>query len=154
MGKVGIVTDSAGDLSIEQLKEKGIRVVPLKVRIDDKEYVDVTELNAATYWELAQVSHELPQTSAPSIGEFEVAFQEMANEGTDCIFCITISSELSATYQSAVAAAKKVAPHITVRVYDSRYVSLAEGFLAMKAAELADEGLSLENLEAEIKAYA
>ncbi len=153
MGKVGIVTDSAGDLSIEQLVEKGIRVVPLKVRIDDKEYIDVTELSAATFWELTQNSHELPQTSAPSIGEFEMTFRTMASEGTDQILCITLSSELSATYQSAMAAAKRVSPDITVSVIDSRYVSLAEGFLAMKAADLADQGLSLEEVVAEIRAY-
>ncbi len=151
MSTVGVVTDSAGDLSLEQLVKKGIRIVPLKVRIDEKEYIDAVELSAATFWELIQNSHELPQTSAPSIGEFERTFRELATEGKTDIICITLSSDLSATYQSAVGAAKIVAPDINVRVIDSRHVSLAEGYLTLKATEMADAGKTLDEIEAEIR---
>ncbi|SHE86717.1 EDD domain protein, DegV family [Ferrithrix thermotolerans DSM 19514] len=150
MGNVGVVTDSAGDLSLGQLMEHDIRVVPLKVRFSDKEYVDVVELDASSFWELMKHSSDLPQTSAPSIGEFEAAFREMAEGGKESIICITLSQDLSATYQSAVAAAKNVASLIEVDVIDSRFVSLAEGYLALKAAELAANNRSLPEIHSHI----
>ena len=48
---------------------------------------------------------DLPETSQPSPGAFRAAYQQAADEGADAVLCLTISSKVSGTFGSAVAAA-------------------------------------------------
>lgn len=146
MPQIAVVTDSAGDLPLQHAHQLQIEIVPLKIRFQDKEYIDGIELSVDEFWDKAAKSDTLAQTAAPSIGDFESKFQEVAEKGATEIVCITLSSDLSATYQSAVGAAKDLSNDLNIRVIDSRLVSLAQGYLAMHASHLAADGKTLDEI--------
>lgn len=141
---VRVVTDSACDLDEAHLAEFGITVVPLHIRFGDEEFIDREELSVADFWKRLREYDTLPETAAPSAGRFEQAFRELAAAGATGIVCVTLSSEVSATIQAATLAAQAVADVVSVRVVDSRYVSIGIGLLAVNAARRATSGESVD----------
>ena len=147
MGAVRIVTDSACDLTPELAERHGIVVVPLTIRFGDEELLDRSDLSPAEFWRRCKATPELPATAAPAPGAFRAAYESVAEEGGG-ILCLTISSGVSATYQSALAAADGF-DLVPVRVIDTRSVSMGQGLLALAAAESAAAGATLDELVAQ-----
>lgn len=145
MAGIRVVADTACDLPPAVVAELGIELVPLTIRFGNDEFVDRRDLSSSEFWARVRNSPVLPETAAPSPGAFEEAFRKAASEGADGVVCITLSSDLSATYQAADLAAKAVADTIPVRVIDSRQVTMAEGLLAAAAARAAKQGKSLDD---------
>ena len=137
---VRIITDTASDVPQDVADRLGIVLVPLSIRFGEDEFVDREELSGAEFWQRCATSSTLPETSAPAPGRFQAAFEAAKADGCDSVVVITISSELSATYQSARAAAEAIAPY-PVTVIDSRSVTLGEGLLVIEAAEAAASGM-------------
>ncbi len=137
MASVAIVTDSGCDLDGQTAKELGVRVVPLHIRFDSKDFLDQVELSREEFWARCEASSQLPSTAAPSSGAFEEAFRSAADEGASGVLCITLASALSATHQAALVAARAVQEEIEVVVLDSGSVSLAQGLCVLEAAEAA-----------------
>lgn len=148
MPGVHIVSDTASDLPPELAEEHGIELVPLTVRFGAEELVDRRDLAPADFWDRLATSPVLPETAAPSPGDFEQAYRRAAEGGAAGVVCVTISSSLSATYEAARLAAEAVSPDVAVRVVDSRAVSLAEGTVALVAARLAAGGKGLDEVAA------
>lgn len=144
MANVRIITDSASDLPAEEVARLGIVVVPLTIRFGADEF---TDLSPADFWARCKSSTTLPETAAPSPGAFGAAFEAARDEGAEGVVCITISSELSGTYQSAKAAAEAAAP-FPITVIDSRAVTMSEGLLVIEAAEAAQRGSSYADVAA------
>lgn len=147
MPGIRIVTDSASDLPRALAAEQGITIVPLTVRFGDQEVVDGS-IPPADFWARSAASPTLPTTAAPSPGSFEEAFRAAAAEGADGVACITISSKLSATGQSAEAAAKTTAGTIPVTLVDSLSATMGEGMIVLEAARAAAAGARLEQVVA------
>lgn len=147
---VKIVTDSAADLTPEQVAAHGITVVPLTIRFGDDEYVDGVDLTPQAFYDKMAELDVLPATAAPSPGAFEVAFREAAADG-DAVVCINLSSALSATMQSAQTAAKAIGDDLDVRVLDSCSITAGLGLQVLAAAELAEQGGSADEIEALVK---
>ncbi len=148
MAGIRIITDSACDLPEATAVEHKIDIVPLTVRIGDTEFVDRRDLTPKEFWTKQSASKQLPETAAPSPGAFEEAFRAAAAQGADGVVCITLSSDLSATFQSAQLAAEAVKDAVKVRVIDSRTVTIAQGLLAVAGAEAAAAGQSIEQIVA------
>jgi DegV family protein with EDD domain len=147
MPGVRIVTDSACDLTEDLVKEHDVIVVPLTIRFGAEEFEDRTELTPEEFWRRCQGKGALPETAAPSPGTFMAAFQRAADEGADAVFCLTLSSKLSATYASAVTAAESFTA-IPVRVFDTLSVTMGQGLTVIAAAEEAAAGAGLDQLYA------
>jgi len=148
MARIRVVTDSACDLSADVAAEHGITVVPLSIRFGDEEFVDGRDLTTEQFWARCKASAVLPETAAPSPGAFQEAFLAAADEGYDGILSLSLSGGVSATYQSAMAAAKAVADRIEVRAVDSRSMTMSLGLMVLDIAELAEGGADLDTLEA------
>ena len=148
MTSVHIVTDSSCDLPDNLISEMNIKIVPLKIRFGDTEFVDRLELTTDQFWEKCQASDELPSTAAPSPGAFVEEFQNAANEGATGVVAIILSGELSATIEAAQQAAQLVKDEIEVRVIDSRTVTLGLGSVVMGAASAANSGANIEEVAA------
>jgi DegV family protein with EDD domain len=148
---VRIVTDSACDLSDELVEAHGITVVPLSIRFGDKEFVDREELSVDQFYAEMAASDVLPETAAPSTGAFEQAFRRLG-EGGDEVVCINLSAALSATMQSAVNAAKALEGEVTVRVVDSKALTLGLGNIVVAAAEAAAAGATADEIVARSEA--
>ena len=131
---VGIVTDSSCDLPDALVAEHGIEVVPLVIRFGSEELVDRQDLTPAQFWARSASSPTLPETAAPPPGAFEEAFRRVGARCDGGVVCVTLSSKLSATIQSAEAAAKSVVDEVDVRVVDSRSVTMGLGMIVLEAA--------------------
>jgi DegV family protein with EDD domain len=144
-----VVTDSSCDLPEELIKSHNIRVVPLVVNIDDnifREGVDITP--EAFYVKMAQ-STKLPKTSQPPPSDFSEAFREQSHLGP--VICITISSKLSGTYQSACLGRELSGADVTV--FDSLAGSLGHGLQVLKACEMAKAGCTACEVMTELDKY-
>jgi fatty acid kinase fatty acid binding subunit len=148
MPGVRVVTDSASDLPDELLAELGIGLVPLRIRFGAEELVDRTELSTKEFWSRCNSFAGLPETSAPSPGQFQAAFEAMAAEGADGVVCVNLSSRLSATIEAARQAARTLEGSLEVRVVDSLSVTLGEGLVTLEAAQRASRGASLDEVAA------
>ena len=90
MTSVHIVTDSSCDLPDNLITEMNIKIVPLKIRFGDTEFVDRVELTTEQFWEKCQASDELHSTAAPSPGAFVEEFQNAASEGATGVVAIIL----------------------------------------------------------------
>ena len=143
---IRIVTDSACDLPNDVALLHSITIVPLSIRFGTEEFIDRVDLTTEQFWERCAASPVLPETAAPSPGQFESAFRQLAASGASGILVISLSSELSATMQSAEVAAKSLAGAIPIRVVDSRSASIGEGMTAVSCAKLANSGGTLDQV--------
>ena len=145
MPGVHIVTDSACDLSEELVKEHHVGVVPLTIRFGSEQLEDRRQLTPAEFWQRSAASKQLPETAAPSPGAFQAAYQQAVEDGADAVLCLTISSKVSGTYDSARTAAGAFTA-TPVRVVDTYSLTMGQGLLVIAAAEDAAAGLSLDDL--------
>jgi DegV family protein with EDD domain len=146
--RVRIVTDSACDLPQPVADELGIEIVPLIIRIDGKEFVDRKDLSVAEFWAKCAASPTLPETAAPSPGQFEETYRRLASDGAASIVTISLSGALSATMQAADLAARSVSDVIPVTVVDSRSATLGLGAIVASCASLAATGAAHEEVTA------
>ena len=144
MAGVRVVTDSSSDLLDETLTELGIGMVPLRIRFGDEELVDREELSTKEFWVRCAASPVLPSTAAPAPGQFQAAFEAMAEEGADGVVCVNLSSKMSATIESARQAGRSLEGRLAVQVVDSRSVTLGLGLIVAEAARAASAGADLE----------
>lgn len=145
---VRVVSDSACDLTGELADELGVEIVPLSIRFGDTEYVDRRDLTPEAFYAKLASSPVLPETAAPSPGAFEVAFRKLLDEGADAVVCISISSSLSATMQSASNAVAALGDAADVRLVDSRSVTWGLGSQVVAAARAAADGASADEVVA------
>lgn len=148
---VRVVTDSACDLPPELCDERGIEVVPLTVRFGDEELVDRVELSNADFWKRLETTATLPETAAPSVGTFEETFRRIADDGADGIVCISLSSRLSATMQSAQVASKALDGLCPIAVIDSCSASMGTGSHVLHAARRAEQSADLGTIVQEVE---
>ena len=138
-----IIADSAADLDEAFVREHRIAVAPLKIIFPDGEYVQGRDLSAMGFYEKLVESTEVPRTSQVSPYEFRQLFEEVVSAGDDAVV-ITISGELSGTYESALSAAADFEGRVFV--VDSRSVTIGEFLLVERAVQLRDEGMSAREL--------
>ncbi len=149
MTQVHIVTDSLADIPPEICEELAIEVVPAVVVIGDETYRDGVDLTDAEFYDLLVESDELPTTSQPPVGDFEAVYERLAQE-TDAIISIHIPETVSGTLSAAQAAAATI-EGADVSVIDATQISMAEGWLTIKAARAAQAGASRDEILALIE---
>jgi DegV family protein with EDD domain len=146
MPGIRVVTDSASDLPDELLAELGIGLVSLRIRFGAEELVDRTELSTKEFWSRCAGFDGLPETSAPSPGQFQAAFEAMADDGAAGVVCVSLSSKMSATIEAARQAARALEGSLPVRVVDSLSVTFGQGLVTIEAAQRARDGGDLDEV--------
>jgi DegV family protein with EDD domain len=148
MARIRVVTDSACDIPEEIARRLNIDIVSLSIRFGDEEFTDRVDLTPEAFWAKCKASKTLPETSAPSPGAFQAAYERAQADNCDGVIVLTLSALLSATNQSAVLGSEAVADKLPVRVVDTKAVSMAQGLLVIDVAELAATGADLDQLVA------
>ena len=143
---LAIIIDSTCDLSAEELAKLGVDRVPLYVNFQGKMHRDWIDITPAKIVEGVAAGADLPTTSQPSPQDFSEAYARAVAGGADQILVITITSELSGTFQSANIAAESAGAKVTV--FDSRGASLGHGEMARTASALRARGASLDEIVA------
>lgn len=142
---VKIIIDSTADL-VEDTKEKVI-TVPITIRFGNTEYVDGVDISNQEFYEKLIESDVLPTTSQATPDAFEQIFKEIKDNG-DTAVVITISSNLSGTFQSATIASEDYKD--CIYVVDSGSVTIGAGILTEYALRLVDEGKNAEEIYNEL----
>lgn len=148
---VRIIVDSACDMSSADHPQ--LTVLPLTVAFGTTVYQDGVDLGHQRFYELLIESDELPSTGQVNPYAFAQAFEEAAAAGEDVVV-IALSSKLSGTYQSAVTAASQMdaAAGASVRVVDSKNVTVGQHILVKYALQLVDQGLDAQHITDKIEA--
>lgn len=141
MNKIRIITDSASD--IPQDFNASVTVLPMTISFGDREYQDGVNLTTRQFYEKLIESDELPCTSLISPSTFETAFKNAVDNG-EKVVAVTMSGNLSGTYQSAVLSAAEYPEDVIV--IDSKSVAVGEHLVVLRAVELMEEGLSAKEI--------
>lgn len=150
--KYKIVGDSSCDVTEEMKKRYNIVLAPLTFRLDDEEFVDDESLDLDYYLSKVNASANVPKSACPSIYDYMDRF---AGE-EEWVFGITISSELSGSYNSAVAAKDQFLsenPGKKVHIFNSLGAASKEVLIALKIAKLVEEGKSFDEVVEGVDAY-
>lgn len=148
MRKIAIVTDTASDLSIADIERYQIKMLHYQIVYKEHTYKDQLEIHSKQV--LDRLKEEIPSTSLPSLEEMHQVFEEIQAEGYKEVLVIPISSGLSGCF-NAVNMVKDEFQELKTVVFDSRTLSAPQAVLAIRAAELADEGASLEQIVQELE---
>ena len=147
---VMIVTDSVAQVPPDLARQLGIRVIPLSVMVEDKKYIDGVDLDSAgLYLRMRQEKDLHISTSAPSAGQFYALFLDCLNSGAQSVLYIGLTSRLSGTFSAAEGGsimAREEFGDRQIVLYDTRLATIAQGFLAIEAARLANQGASVEQI--------
>jgi DegV family protein with EDD domain len=143
---LAIVTDSTCDLTPAELAALDVHRVPLYVAFQGKTHKDWVEIAPKDIIAGVQAGADLPSTSQPSPEDFAAAYRSAKQKGATEILVVTISSELSGTFQSANLAAKEAG--VPVSIVDSRGASAGVGWLVRQAAELRAKGKPVADIVA------
>jgi len=137
---VVVVTDSAADLPQADIETLGIRVVPLRLNLDGRLFIDKIELAPREFFTRMRVPGSAIKTSQPSPGDFLRAHQLDGSRGREVV-SIHVPAALSGTLNGARVSARHSAPG-SVHVVDAGNVSVGQGLVVRYAAEAARAGLA------------
>ena len=136
---IAVVTDSTAYLPAEIVRERGIRVVPLEVRLGDRLGREGVDIGTAELITALADSRLDVQTSRPTPAEFAACYREALASGAAGVVSVHLSRELSGTWEAARVAADEVGPDV-VRVVDSRAAGMGLGYAVLAAVDAADAG--------------
>ena len=147
MARTIISTDSPADVPAEIRERYDIRVIPLHIILDDDCFEDGVNIQPDDLYAFYKKTGRLPKTSAVSVAEYTDFFKELTQDGSSVVH-ISFSSTLSATHQNARLAAEDFD---NVYIVDSKSLSTGIALLAIKAAQLAQDGLDAKTIAHEME---
>jgi DegV family protein with EDD domain len=145
---IAIISDTDTSLPQASLQEWDIDQVSITIHFGEEVLKACSEITDQELVDRVERDGVLPTTAAPSPGDFVGAYQAAFDRGASEVICLTVSGEVSATYQAALTAADMFPDH-KISVVDSRTISMGQGFMVLKAAQLARAGKSTEEIIAE-----
>lgn len=146
MSKLIITSDSTCDLSKEILEQYDIKIVPLYINVDGKEFKDGVDITTSEMYKLVEETNTIPKTAATSVGDFIEFFKPFYEEGCEVIYT-GISSTMSVTFNNARTAASILNEDgERIFVVDSGNLSTGIGLLLLKACKARDEGKSAKEV--------
>ena len=143
---IKIVVDSCCELNLDMMEGVDVSFVPFKLSIGSNDFLDDENLNIEDFRIKMEESKEPVKTACPSPMDFFEKF-----EG-DIVYVVTITSELSGTYQSAMIAKEmylKEYPGAKVHVFDSRSAVAGETAVFLNLVKCIKEGKSFEKTVAD-----
>ena len=145
-----IVTDSCADMEENFDQEHNITVAHLHLQVDGQDFTPGLDIDTDQALTRIAAAQEMPKTSQPTPHAYQQAFQQN-NPPNDEALCLTLSSDLSGSFNSANLAAPS--SDITVNTHDTHMGSFAEGFQVMLATLLSERGKSVAEIKAALQDY-
>jgi DegV family protein with EDD domain len=140
-----IVTDSTADYPAGWEKEYDIAVIPINIQFGEKTYLQNIDLDSEGFYRLVDETKRIPKTSQPSPHQFMEIYKKIAQKD-DTILSVHVTSKLSGTYASAVAAAEELKDMFRVVPFDSAGGSLGLGLMCREARKMDRAGKSVEQI--------
>lgn len=143
MEKILLVTDSASDINPDLIKKYNINVLPFKITFNNTEYEDGVTATPEMIYKILPT--EIPKTSLPSIEKLSTLLDNAIKEGYTHAIIVTISNKFSGTYNAARLVCESYT-EIKTCVFDSLSLTMAEGAIILRAAELIEEGKTFDEV--------
>lgn len=147
---IKIISDSTCDLSQELIAKYNIDILPLHIHLNEEEYQDGVTITPDEIYAWADANNTTPKTSAASMAEIIDKFEPYIAEGNE-IICFSISSSMSANYNSMRLAVEDLEAEDKIHIIDSANLSTGIGLLVLEAAVMAQEGKSATEIVAKIE---
>lgn len=146
--KVVITADSTCDLPDYIVEDKEIIITPLSILLDDKAYLDGTEIGPDEIYDYVSKTGVLPKTAAIPPSSYIDVFKKITDSGCSIVH-IGLSSGISSSFQNACLAASEFD---NVYCVDSKSLCSAMGLLVLKACDLRDNGFDAKKIANRIAA--
>lgn len=147
-----IVVDSCGEFTEEMAKDSHFVHAALNLEIDGNHFVDDETFDRLRFLDLVEKSPNCPKSSCPSPEVYRNAF----DCGADHLYAVTLSAELSGSYNSAVLGQNLYLedhPDAKIHVFNSCSASVGETLLAKKIQECEEAGMEFEEVIKAVEAY-
>lgn len=145
MKKVVFIADSAMDLPKELIEKHEIQVLPFHISFGNDTYRDGIDMTTEMLYQKVEELGILPKTAAIAPAEWKQAFDPIIEAGND-VFCLTIGSKISSTFQNAYVASLDYEEG-RVQVVDSGVLSGAIAILMLKAVKFRDQGMNAKEIK-------
>jgi DegV family protein with EDD domain len=145
MEKIAIISDTDSSLPFEIAARYNVHQVPMTINFAEQSYEAVYAINDADTFRRIDQEGKLPTTAAPAPGKFISSFKNAFEAGASKIVCITVSKEVSGTYNAALTARQEF-PDREIVVIDSQSLSMGQGYMVLAAAEAASQGASIDEI--------
>jgi DegV family protein with EDD domain len=149
--KIGIVTDSTANLHQIPYSHTSVKVIEFSVIIDEVPYTVQTLSQEEFYLKMAAAT-KLPSTSQGTVMDVLNVLESFKLEGYTDVIVLTISKALSGSYQN-IFMAKNEIQGLNVHLLDSKATEIILGSAVMYAARLVDQGMSVEEISAQLSTY-
>ncbi len=146
--KIAVVSDSAAAISSEIVESYNIGIAPMTISVNGEIFEDNPE-RLKDFYNLLENGDSMPSISAPLPRDWVKTFRKSLKNATT-IFCITVSHNMSASYDSAKIAADivmKESPNVEIQVFNSHTAAGSQALIVLKIANLARSGALLDELE-------
>lgn len=146
-----VIGDSCCDFTEKELEKEQYRQVPLILSADGKAFIDDETFEQQVFLDAVLRSQEVPRSACPAPEAFMSAF-----EGADDIYVVTLSSELSGSYNSAMLAKnlyEEEHQSQNIHVFNSKSAAAGQHLIARKIDQCAASGMAFEQVVEEVEAY-
>lgn len=147
-----IAIDSCGELLNEWKDDERIESVPLTLMVGGESIIDDETFDQKDFLKKVAACPECPKSACPSPERYMKVYECEA----DHIYAVTLSSELSGSYNSAVLGKSLFLednPGKKIHVFNSKSASGGESLIAMKIVECEEKGLSFEEVIETVDKY-
>lgn len=138
----------------ERYRKYDIDIIRIHVHFKGQQYLEGLDLDPVAFYNELEVledpKNNLPKTAMPSPERIREHFQKAYDEGYREVIVIAISSYLGGTCNLIRLTAEEFADKMNIIVIDSKITCFGEGMLAIKAAEMIEQGIPTETILKEI----
>lgn len=153
MAKIVLMTDSACDISVENEKKYGIKILCFRHAFGDKSYTSRVDFNNDQYYQMLNDFDGVPTTSQITPFEFQDIYEAEYKAGTTDLIYVSINANGSATNGNAIMAKElfydefsEARDVMRIHVIDSGLYTGAYGFAVVEAAKMLEQGNSVEEV--------
>ena len=147
-----IIIDSCGELLDEWKKDEHFESVALTLNVGGESIIDDETFDQADFLKKVAASPECPKSACPSPERYMKAFDCDA----DHIYAVTLSAELSGSYNSAVLGRnllEEEKPGRKIHIFNSKSASIGQTLIGMKIQECEEAGYSFEKVVETVDEY-
>ena len=151
MAKIVLMTDSACDISPENEKKYGIKILCFRHAFGDRSYTSRIDFDNDKYYQMLDDFAGVPTTSQITPFQFQDIYEEEYNAGTTDLIYVSINAKGSATNSNAIMAKElfyddfpEARDVMRIHVIDSGLYTGAYGYAVIEAAKMLENGCSVE----------
>lgn len=147
-----IIADSCCELTVDMKKRGNIEIAPLTLEVGGESILDDETFDQKYFLKRVAECPECPKSACPSPDYFRKSFLN----GAERCYAVTLSAQLSGSYNSAVLGANLAQEEnedLKIHVFNSRSASIGETLIVKKIVECEEAGMSFERVVETVELY-